>query len=1200
MKKMIYAVKKGRKTGIFDEWLKCSQQTNKYPNAEFRRFEYRGEFEDEPEDVPGSLRHAMKEAEKFLGGLVYLGESVDYLKDRSWVEDGFLPFGDEPAAEDSEPFSDQTQEEADLEDANLEDADEEYVDDEYGKWLKSNRNPDVPIGYWKTAQDMEACVKIIRESEQDDVRRTAANKLKEHLKRCLQHVNLSKLTAIYRDKKADNALGYETAAISQFVTQMLRAYPKPEPSEIWEAEDEASVRQIFMQAGAIETELKQVIRGQDAAIEKLSEAYFNTELKARLTPNRRGPRNAYLLAGPPGVGKTLMAQQFAFRLGLPFKRFDMSEYSHHEIKEELIGYGSNWRNPQPGILTDFVSENPNCVLLFDEIEKAHISVIRIFLQILDDGICEDKFNMRNVSFKNAILFFTTNAGRQLYSDAQNENLTLLPDKVVMDALGKDMDSETQQHFFPPEILSRMFSHTVIMLNHLKADNILELVKYDIENCFKKLRNKYGYVLGQGKEYLARTVLYSMGGHADARNASEMADKLVSREIRKFLELLEDRQILDEKDEGRKIDWKCNLEDAEIKAFYLGAGDCVIPVFGTVEYEPIEALKNNNVRVKNTVDVKEYMEIIHKENVLFTVIDYMQGLEAAEDRLNVVDARTTGRDALLKLQEEDAEIQVYILDGSQGHEYTYKEKRALMKKGAAGFIQSQCFRRQLEQTYMDVCCRVVMETLTTRHQVLTCETRQEFDAKTNTGSIIFCDFKLETAVESEDKSSLLSDAQRPNIKFNDVIGAEKAKEELRYFVRYLQEPRKFLMSGGVPPKGILLYGRPGTGKTMLAKAMAGESDVTFLQTSATEFKSQYTGESEANIRRIFAKAKKYAPAIIFIDEIDAIGKRRTGSENTHTTESMLNALLTEMDGFCGADSRKPVFVLAATNYGIRGESGGIDSLDEALLRRFDNRIYVSLPKESEREQYLLQMLARKNITTVSKETAYNIAERTTGQSLAILQNVFELAFRNAVKQSRTMTDDDLLTALEEYVYGEKKEYTPDYYKSVAIHETGHAYVSYISGDKPLYITIESRGSYGGYMQHANQENTAGYTRDELLAKIRISLAGRAAEEVFYGRAKSLNTGASSDLQRATDTAFQIVCTYGMEEDQLITLRKDEVLQSALAGEYTAKVNEILKTEMKNTLTTIENAKDKIREIADVLIRENRLTGKQFEELMKAHG
>ena len=210
------------------------------------------------------------------------------------------------------------------------------------------------------------------------------------------------------------------------------------------------------------------------------------------------------------------------------------------------------------------------------------------------------------------------------------------------------------------------------------------------------------------------------------------------------------------------------------------------------------------------------------------------------------------------------------------------------------------------------------------------------------------------------SSIPSDAERPSDRFDDVIGAEKAKEELQYFVKHLTEPKEFRMKGAEPPKGILLYGPPGTGKTMLARAMAGESDVTFFPTSATEFMDSHVGGSEAKIRRIFKQARKYAPAIIFIDEIDAIGKERTGSENTHHTELMLNALLTEMDGFHGADSNKPVFVLAATNKMVRGENGESASLDEALLRRFNNKIYVAPPKESEREQYILRMLARKNI------------------------------------------------------------------------------------------------------------------------------------------------------------------------------------------------------------------------------------------------
>ena len=299
------------------------------------------------------------------------------------------------------------------------------------------------------------------------------------------------------------------------------------------------------------------------------------------------------------MGKTFMALRFAMKLGFRFKRLDMSGYSNEEAIQELVGFAPTWRNSEPGILTEFVTKYPECVLLFDEIEKAHITVIRLFLQILDDGICEDKHNQRDVSFKKTIIFFTTNAGKQLYTDAKNENITLLPDRVVMDALEKDKDPEKQRPYFPPEILSRMSSHTVIMLNHLKADKILELVKDKIENRFKKIKKKYGYDLSQGKEFLARTVLYSIGGSADARNASEIASKLIDREIRKFLELLEDKQRLDENNEGMRIEWKCDLEDAteEIKNFYSGEKDCVIPVFGTVKYKEIGRIKDNRVRVE---------------------------------------------------------------------------------------------------------------------------------------------------------------------------------------------------------------------------------------------------------------------------------------------------------------------------------------------------------------------------------------------------------------------------------------------------------------------------------------------------------------------------------------------------------------------------------------------------------------------------
>lgn len=1270
MKKMIYAVKNGRKKGIFNEWLKCSEQTNKYPNSKFRRFEYRSELEEAADDVPGSLRYAIKEAEEYLEDLVYLGGSADYLKDESWEEDGFLPFGDkseaeEPFSDDGDenwgeeeswegngflPFGDESEAEepeffSDEENENWEEnegweedenwerdehcegdessgvdaflpfgdeaeakmkgvlpfvddksepvdpdffpdmgkqeeEDAEDRDEKFNKWVAGSRNaPDVPTGYWQLAEDMRQYVGIIRDKmEQSEGARTAAaDKLRKKLKKCLSDVNLNRLTDIYRDRKEDNILGYDSDAVSQFVTQMLQAYPRPRLPEIQEVEDEVSIRQIFMEAEAVETELKQLICGQNAAIERLSEAYFNTELKVRLAPGGRGPRDAYLLAGPPGVGKTFMAQQFAYKLGIPFQRFDMSGYSSREALQELLGFAPTWKDSEPGLLTEFVFKHPKCVLLFDEIEKAHINVIRMFLQILDDGFCEDKYHQRDVSCKDAIIFFTTNAGKQLYLDARNENLTMLSEKVLMDALGKDKDPETKAPYFPPEILSRMSSYTVIMLNHLKADTTLKLVEKSVESHFKKLKKKYGYELSQGKENLARTVLYSMGGSADARNASKIADKLTDREIRKFLGLLEDKQKLDENDGGIRIQWKCDLEDAteEVRDFYLGERDCVIPVFGIVEYEPVEKLEKNNVHVKRTVDTKEFMEMIHKEKVLFAVIDYLYGLENVGKGLSLVDVRTTGRDIFLKMREADKEIPVYILDGSRGYNYTEKEKDVLMKKGAGGFIERKYFRSQLEQAYLDVCCQVVMETLTVRHQVLAYHTRKEYDEKTNAGSITFCDFKLETAVEAEDRSSMLSDDLRPNKSWDDIYVSEDLKKEMEFFIHYLQNPKKYNKKG-VKPRGILLYGLPGTGKTLLAKVAASESGLNFLSISASEL---YNGGPE-KVQDEFRIARKYAPAILFIDEIDAIGMERGYSNSPNP---VLNALLVEMDGFKKVDD-KPVFVMAATNHG--------NKIDSALQRRFDRTFNMGyLDKKGRR--WLLERNIRKqgDMFDISDEKLDSIVARSERLCPAKLEQAVEAALREGIRSGRVIDDDLFDEIFEQYSMGEEKAViSQKEIESTAYHEAGHVLIHLYYGEAPNYMSIVARGNHGGYTQTEIEEGCP--SKEYLLEKICAVLGGRAAELVFkYG----LTSGASSDLAAATYIARCMVCELGMYETEigLAVIGEEEFKYNEKAN---GLVNRILSEQLKEAVSIIEANQDAMKRLVDAVMRNGKryLTGKEIRE------
>ncbi|MCR4896558.1 MAG: AAA family ATPase [Lachnospiraceae bacterium] len=944
---------------------------------------------------------------------------------------------------------------------------------------------------------------------------------------------------------------------------------------------------------ALNSALLDVVKGQDHAVLKFVQGINQGELLKHAERGKR-PRSYFFFFGPPGVGKTLLAETAAEALGMPFKIFNMSEYSSHQSHEELIGISKIYNTAKEGSLVKYVRENPECLLVFDEIEKAHINVIRLFLQILGAGKLNNVYRDEDVSFSDVTIIFTSNVGRELYAD-RSVNLTTLPEKVLIDSIAKEKDPSGEPAL-PPEICSRIASGNTIMFNHLSIRHLTDMVNTNFERIVTDMESEYGIRITYSN-FLPLMFLYNRGGDIDARVATGQSGKFLKNEIFELLRQMQ-KNTGGEKITSINIDVDWDGIDPELMHLFRNEESADILFFTSEEYDVSEALSSDQYHVHRAATIEDARELVQGD-LAVAYIDPFFGKNAnSETVLSISDYNTDGVRLFHELAENQSGLPIYLLETD--HSLSDVDKQTFIQEGAVGTVdlkpaRIESFRRMFEQTLEELYMEKESQAFTQRGWIVDFNTKQEISG--SDVKITIYNIRKRMAVDVESRGSILSDAERPNVRFGDVIGAENAKEELAYFVKYLTNPKKFLMNGGKPPKGVLLYGPPGTGKTMLAKAMAGESDVTFLQTSAAEFKNKYVGVSEENIRKLFARARKYAPAIIFIDEIDAIGKKRTGSEFTSGNESMLNTLLTEMDGFSGSDPNKPVFVLAATNFGVGAESDGISSLDDALIRRFDNKIYVDLPKESERKLYILRVLENKGVTTVSENTAQSIAERTTGQSLAVLQNVIDLAFRAATRAERAMTDDDLLSALEEYNYGEKKEHTPEYYRRVAIHETGHAFLSYISGDKPSYITIESRGNFGGYMQHANQEETPSYTKEELLARIRTSLAGRAAEQVFYGKDVALNTGASSDLEQATNVAFRIISTYGMDENSLIVLGRKEILSSALADDYVAKVNRILADQMAETIRIIEENKDRIKKIADVLVKENRLTGKEFESLME---
>ncbi len=360
-------------------------------------------------------------------------------------------------------------------------------------------------------------------------------------------------------------------------------------------------------------------------------------------------------------------------------------------------------------------------------------------------------------------------------------------------------------------------------------------------------------------------------------------------------------------------------------------------------------------------------------------------------------------------------------------------------------------------------------------------------------------------------------------FKDVAGAKEAKEELTEIVDFLKFPKKYHALGAKIPRGVLLLGSPGTGKTLLARSVAGEADVPFFHMSGSEFVEMFVGVGASRVRSLFEKAKKASPCIIFIDEIDAVGRRRgSGLGGSHDErEQTLNQILVEMDGF---EATQNIIVIAATNRP--------DVLDPALLRpgRFDRRVMIDLPDINDREA-ILKVHSRKK--PLAKDLNLRIiAERSAGFSGADLANILNegaiLAARNSRKE---IINEDLFEAIEKVMIGPERRsrvITEKEKKITAYHEAGHAIVSHFlaSADPVHKISIIARGSAGGYTLKVPSEDRHMHARSEFLAEIAVLLAGHMVEKEIFGE---VTTGATSDLRRATSLARQLITDYGMSEN-----------------------------------------------------------------------
>ena len=449
----------------------------------------------------------------------------------------------------------------------------------------------------------------------------------------------------------------------------------------------------------------------------------------------------------------------------------------------------------------------------------------------------------------------------------------------------------------------------------------------------------------------------------------------------------------------------------------------------------------------------------------------------------------------------------------------------------------------------------------------------------------------------EKGQVYDDTERKTkIKFDDVAGLDEEKSEMMEIVDFLKRPEKFTKMGARVPKGVLLYGKPGTGKTLIAKAIAGEADVPFISMSGSEFIEMFAGLGASRVRKLFEKARKLAPCIVFIDEIDAIGSRRTSNSGAETENNQtLNQLLVEMDGF---SSEETIIVLAATN---RPEM-----LDKALLRpgRFDRRITIPTPDLKGRLEIL--KIHSRNKKLSDNVNLESIAEDTAGFTGAELENILNEAAIIATKnRHEDIENDDIEEAVKKVTVGlEKRErkYSEKDKKLTAYHEAGHAVVSYYLPTQANVkeVSIIPRGVAGGYTMYKSDEDKYYISKTEMQEKLIALLGGRAAEKLVLD---DISTGASNDIEVATQIAKDMVTKYGMS-DSLgpIDFQGKEPYEMQLFGENIgdkigAEVKALINTAYNDAITLLNEHRNKLDLIAQALLEKEKVNEEEFQKIFE---